>query len=322
MSVKPEKLRIGTRGSPLALRQAEMVRAALGRVAPGLALETVVIRTSGDWNPADGDVRLSADAGGKAQFAKEIEEALLDRAIDIAVHSMKDMESVLPEGLEIAHMLPREDPRDIFILNEIAKNSQSISGLPHGLRIGTCSVRREAFLRSLRPDLDITPFRGNVQTRIDKLRAGAVDATLLAAAGLKRLGLESQIGFYIETDEMLPAAGQGAVGIEMRAGEAGIAALLDEISHAETVLCVTAERAALRALGGSCHTPLGAHAEMRGASHIHLRLALAALDGELIMREEGVSPSLSTPHEADAFGFELGQALKAAAPPMLLRQRA
>ena len=320
MTVKPEKLRIGTRGSPLALKQTEMVRAALARAAPDLVTEVVVIKTSGDWKPEDGEARLLESAGGKGQFAKEIEAALLAHEIDIAVHSMKDMETTLPKGLLIAHMLPRVSPLDAILTKSLAKNSQSLSDLKTGAVVGTCSVRRQAFILGVRPDLKVVPMRGNVQTRIDKLRAGQVDATLLAVAGLERLGLEHEIGFVLSAEEMLPAAGQGAIGIEHRASDMEIFKLLEQISCKTTTLCVTAERGALRVLDGSCHTPIGAYAVIKDG-HMHLRLAVAALDGSEIYNFEETSQNVYDPETANIFGEKSGAALKARIPAKLLFQR-
>ena len=320
MTVKPEKLRIGTRGSPLALKQTEMVRAELARVAPDLTTEVVVIKTSGDWKPEDGEARLLESAGGKGQFAKEIEAALLAHEIDIAVHSMKDMETTLPAGLSITHMLPRANPFDILIANDLAKNSQSISDLKQGAVVGTCSVRRQAFLLGLRPDLKIVPMRGNVQTRIDKLRAGQVDATLLAVAGLERLGLAHETGLVLSAEEMLPAAGQGAIGIEHRAVDMKISALLDQVTCRTTTLCVTAERAALRMLDGSCHTPIGAYAVIVNGE-MQLCLAIAALDGSNLHRVAATSQNVYDIETANIFGKKTGAVLKAQILPALLSQR-
>lgn len=320
MSSKLQKLRIGTRGSPLALTQAEMVRAALVRVAPDLETEVVLIKTSGDWKPEDGEARLLESAGGKGQFAKEIEEALLARTVDIGVHSMKDMETMLPKGLVIEHMLPRASPFDAILTKDLAENTQSISDLKQAAVIGTCSVRRQAFLLALRPDLKVLPLRGNVHTRIEKLKSGSMDATLLAVAGLQRLGLEKEIAFTVDAEEMLPAAGQGAVGIERRIDDTEISALLDKISCRETVLSVTAERAALHVLDGSCHTPIGGYAVIVDGE-MRLRLAVAALDGSEIYKSESASQNVQSLESAWDFGILAGKELKAQIPPYLLDQR-
>lgn len=316
-----QKIRIGTRGSPLALKQAAMVRAEITRVAPDMQIEVVVIKTSGDWRPEQGETRLIEEQGGKGQFAKEIEEALLAGTIDIAVHSMKDMESDLPEGLMIDHMLPREDARDIILFNALSE-IRSLADLPPGARVGTASVRRMAFLKALRPDLQITTLRGNVQTRIDKMRSGQVDVILLAVAGLKRLELEDEIarGLILAPEEFLPPAGQGAIGIERRKNDKKLLAILGQISCKITVFCVVAERAALRVLSGSCHTPIGACATIQDGQ-MYLRLKLAALDGSVLYTEE-IRQVIHTVQEAEKLGVALGEKLKARVPENLLQQKA
>jgi hydroxymethylbilane synthase len=267
-------LRIGTRGSPLALAQARLVRAALAAcfaelAAPG-ALETVVVRTTGD-RVQD---RPLAEIGGKGLFTKEIDEALLDGRIDMAVHSMKDVPTRLPDGLLIAAMLPREDPRDVLI----AKGAGSIAALPEGARIGTASLRRKAQLLRLRPDLRVETLRGNVATRMAKVETGVVDATLLALAGLARLGHDPLPGVPLAVEEMLPAVGQGAVGIEARAGDARILELLQAIDHTPTSRAVACERALLEVLDGSCRTPIAALAEP-DATGLRLRGLVLRPDG-------------------------------------------
>ncbi len=244
------RLRIGTRGSGLALAQAREVQRRL-MAAHGLEeaeIEIVVIRTSGDRIQD----RPLSEAGGKGLFTKEIEEGLLDKTIDLAVHSMKDMPTVLPEGLTISAMLPREDVRDAFI----SVKWSSIEALPQGATVGSSSLRRQAQLRRLRPDLQVVTYRGNVETRLKKLADGVVDATLLAVAGLKRLGLADRITAVIPDDVMLPAVAQGAIGIECRFDDEATAALLAPLNDAATSLCVTAERAFLNRLEGSCRTPI------------------------------------------------------------------
>lgn len=320
MTGLPEKIRIGTRGSPLALKQTEIVCAALARAAPELQTEILIIKTSGDWKKEDGETRLEALQGGKAQFAKEIEEALLAGRIDAAVHSMKDM-GVLPEGLIINHMLPREDARDVLIFKDLANYSQNIEGLKQGAHIATASVRRQAFLLARRSDLRITPLRGNVGTRLEKIRTGAADATLLALAGLKRLGIDPGPSVILEPEDMLPAAGQGAVGIEIRATDQKVLSVLDQISCRETVLRVKAERAVLAALGGSCHTPIGAHAVLESDGRLWLRAALISLDGTQIYEEEARA-AVKDFAAAESFGHETGMRIRARAPAELLDQRA
>jgi hydroxymethylbilane synthase len=217
-------------------------------------IEIVVIRTTGDRIQD----RPLSEAGGKGLFTKEIEEGLLDRTIDLAVHSMKDMPTVLPEGLSIAAMLPREDVRDAFI----SAKWPSIDALPQGAVVGSSSLRRQAQLKRLRPDLQVTTFRGNVETRLRKLADGTVDATLLAVAGLNRLGLADRITAAVPDELMLPAVAQGAIGIECRFDDEDTTALLGPLNDAPTALCVTAERAFLGRLEGSCRTPIAGLGEL------------------------------------------------------------
>ncbi len=263
------KFRLGTRGSPLALTQAGMVRDALcaahGWHADAVAL--VVIRTTGD-RVQD---RPLAEIGGKALWTKELDRALLDRDIDAAVHSMKDVETIRPPAIQIAAMLPRADVRDRLI------GAESVATLPQGAVVGTSSPRRRAQLLRLRPDLKVVMFRGNVDTRLAKLAAGEADATLLAAAGLDRLGRDG-IGRAIPTDTMLPAPAQGAVGIEVRADDDGAARALAVIDDPATSACVLTERAFLAALGADCHSPVAALAGLSG-SMLSLRAELIAEDG-------------------------------------------
>jgi hydroxymethylbilane synthase len=251
-------VRIGTRGSPLALAQAREVRerlqAAHGPAGP--AFEVHVIRTSGDRIQD----RPLSEVGGKGLFTKEIEEALLAGDIDLAVHSMKDMPTVLPAGLAIACHLPREDVRDAFI----SARAASLSGLPAGAVVATSSLRRQAQVKRLRPDLVVIPMRGNVDTRLRKLADGIADATLLACAGLRRLGLTDRITSAVPVEEMLPAVAQGAIGVEARADDLAVLELLAPINHQPTALAVTAERAFLARLDGSCRTPIAGLAELAG----------------------------------------------------------
>jgi len=253
-------LRIGSRGSPLALVQARQVQSRIA-AACGLdpaSIEIKVIRTTGD---AIQDRPLS-DAGGKGLFTKEIEEALLSNAIDLAVHSSKDMTAVLPQGLALSAFLPREDARDAFI----SSKAKSLRELPAGAVIGTASLRRQALVKRIRPDVAVVPLRGNVETRLRKIEAGEADATLLAVAGLKRLGLLSAAAALLDIDEFLPAVGQGAIGIETRAGDAATLALVARIDDADTATALAAERAFLAVLDGSCRTPIGGHARISGGT--------------------------------------------------------
>jgi len=297
-------LRLGTRGSPLALVQAHMVQAALC-AAHGWAEDDVMIvpiRTTGD-RVQD---RALAEIGGKALWTKELDRALLDGEIDCAVHSMKDVETIRPEAIRIAAMLPRADVRDRLI------GAASIETLPQGARVGTSSPRRAAQLRRLRPDLRPMLFRGNVDTRLAKLAAGEVDATLLAAAGLDRLG-RADIGAAIPTDVMLPAPAQGAVGIEARAADARMLDRLAAISHAPTLACVLLERALLAALHADCHSPVGGLATLEG-DQATIRAELLSEDGSAHVTGDGYG-NIADPGIAGA----LAEDLLARAPPSVRR---
>jgi hydroxymethylbilane synthase len=252
------KIRIGTRGSPLALAQAREVQQRLEAAhGPGkLAFEVRVIKTSGDRIQD----RPLAEAGGKGLFTKEIEEALLAGEVDIAVHSMKDMPTLLPAGLAVTCFLPREDVRDAFI----SRKAPALAALPAGAVVATSSLRRQAQVKHVRPDLEVVAMRGNVETRLRKLAEGAADATLLALAGLKRLGLEDRATAPVPVEEMLPAVAQGAIGVETRADDFVMAELVAPINHEPTALTVTAERAFLATLEGSCRMPIAALAELAG----------------------------------------------------------
>jgi hydroxymethylbilane synthase len=292
-------LRLGTRGSKLALTQAGLVRDALARavaaLAPPDAIEIVVIKTTGD---AIQD-RPLAEAGGKGLFVKEIEEALLAGRIDAAVHSMKDMPTAQPAGLVIAAFLPREDARDVLI----AGNATRIADLRQGAIVGTSALRRRAQLLHRRPDLQIVNLRGNVDTRLAKREAGDVEATLLALAGLKRLGM-AHVGTAVPEDEMLPAVGQGAICIECRADDAATLGSLAAINHADTATCVTAEHAMLAVLDGSCRTPIAGHAVVT-QDGLHLRGLIAKPDGSQLIATERRGAAA----DAEALGREAGHDL-------------
>jgi hydroxymethylbilane synthase len=295
-------IRLGTRGSPLARIQTDMVKAALADrhealKAPG-AIEVVVISTTGD-QVAD---RPLADIGGKGLFCKEIEMALFDGRIDCGVHSMKDMPTWLPDGLVIGGMLPRADPRDVLI----TRKADSIEGLVAGALIGSASLRRQAQILAKRPDLKVVNFRGSVGTRLRKLDDGEVDATLLAKAGLDRLALADVPSVVLSPEEMLPAVGQGVIGLECRAEDDDLLALLAMIDHRPTSCCVEAERAMLDVLDGSCHTPIGAYAIADGAT-MHLRGLVARADGSTCFEVE----RRGSVGEAVALGRDAGQELRA-----------
>jgi hydroxymethylbilane synthase len=268
-------LRIGTRGSALALAQAAELRQRLAQAHAELAapdaIETVTIRTTGDKL---GDRSLAA-LGGKGLFTKELEEALIAGTIDCAVHSAKDLPSLLPPGLALVCHLPREDPRDAFFSLKAA----SLAALPPGAVVGTSSPRRHAQVLHARPDLRVVPLRGNVDTRLAKLAAGAIDATLLAVAGVKRLGMADRITRIMPSDEILPAVAQGAIGIESRAGDARVRRYLDALDDRATAACVTAERAVMAAIEGSCRTPMAALAELGADDVLSLRALIIRPDG-------------------------------------------
>ena len=296
-------LRIGTRGSPLALAQANAVRQMLLAAHPDLAgapPEIVVIKTTGDRVTE----RPLADLGGKGLFTKELDEALLSGAIDVAVHSMKDVPTALPDGLLIDSLLPREDPRDAWI----SRDAASLAALPAGAVVGTASLRRKAQILHARPELNVANLRGNVETRIRKIAEGAADATLLALAGLRRLGLVEHARAVLDPEEMLPAVAQGAIGVECRAEGSRVRTLLAPLDHAETACCVAAERALLAALDGSCRTPIAALATLEGD-----RMSLRAM----VLRPDGSEIHETARHgaagDAVAMGRDAGEELKARA---------
>jgi hydroxymethylbilane synthase len=271
-------LRIGSRGSPLALAQAHEVQRRLA-AACGVAAERIEIKTIRTTGDAIQDRPLAA-AGGKGLFTKEIEEALLAQNIDLAVHSSKDMPTVLPDGLLLDAFLPREDPRDAFI----SRKAKRLRDLPHGAVVGTASLRRQAMVKRLRADLKVVTLRGNVETRLRKLDAGEADATLLAVAGLKRLGLLASATMILDADAFLPAVGQGAIGIETRADDERTRALVTKINDVDTAMALAAERAFLAVLDGSCRTPIAGHARVS--------------DGVLRFRGMILRPDGSEAHEA------------------------
>ena len=300
-------LRIGTRGSPLALAQAEEVRRRLAANWPDLAAPGAVailpIKTTGDRIQD----RTLANAGGKGLFTKEIEEALLAGTVDIAVHSMKDMPTWLPDGLVIEWLLPREDPRDVLI----AEGARRIADLPSGAVIGTSSLRRQAQILAARPDLRVVNLRGNVETRLRKIAAGEANATLLALAGLKRLGLDRYGQAVLDTAEMLPAVAQGAIGIECRQSDSRARRFLDPLHHVETGMAVAAERALLARLDGSCRTPIAALAVIDGGRRLRLDALIATPDGRRVLRavREGAAS------DAAALGHDAGEELRQTAGP-------
>ncbi|MDQ0468004.1 hydroxymethylbilane synthase [Labrys wisconsinensis] len=297
-------LRIGTRGSPLALAQAHETARRLGAahgVDPG-RFAIVVFKTSGDRIQD----RPLSEAGGKGLFTKELEQALLEGAIDIAAHSAKDMATTLPPGLAIAAFLEREDPRDALIAPGVA----TLADLPHGAVVGSASLRRQAQLKRLRPDLRPVLFRGNVETRLRKIAEGAADATLLALAGLKRLGLEGHASEILPVETFLPAVGQGAIALETREADAEARRLVAAIGHRDTEIAVRAERAFLAVLDGSCRTPIAGHARVEGG-RVAFRGQILTPDGSEAHETEREGPAA----EADALGRAAGEELRARGGP-------
>ena len=269
------RLRIGSRGSQLALWQANHVAALLRE--QGHTVEIEIIKTTGDKIT---DVAL-AKVGTKGMFTKEIEEALADNRVDLAVHSLKDVPTELAPEFELAAIMKREDPRDAFISVKFT----TLEELPQGAKVGTSSLRRQAQLKALRPDLETFPLRGNVDTRIRKLESGEYDAIILAAAGVHRLGLHKHVRSRISADTMCPAVGQGALAIEIRHSDAQTRTLLAFLNDAETRAAIECERALLGSMGGGCQVPIGAYAEKRG-NKLHLRAMVGRPDGSLILREQ------------------------------------
>ena len=304
MAQSTASLRIGTRGSPLAMVQARTVRSRLA-AATGVkedTIELVVIRTTGDIIQD----RTLAEEGGKGLFTKEIEEALLGQRIDLAVHSAKDMPTLLPAGLILAACLEREDPRDVFI----SRKARTLAELPRSASLGTTSPRRQAIAKRIRPDLTIVPLRGNVETRLRKLDNDDVDATLLALAGLKRLGLAEHATNIMSAEEFLPAVGQGAIGIEVRADNSRLRDILAHIDHADTSTAVACERAFLAALDGSCKTPIAGHATISGNA-VQFRGLIARPDGTAAHDISGTGNR----KDAATIGADAGREIKHRAGP-------
>lgn len=303
-------LRVGTRGSPLALTQTRMFLSLLARFCPVLrgmdVFQEHAIRTTGDATQASG-VRL-ADIGGKGLFAKEIHDALLDRRIDFAVHSLKDLETTLPPGIVLACTLPREDARDALILGpecEPAATGGPYGAVPWGAVVGSGSVRRQAQMLHLRPDLRVVNIRGNVHSRLDKVRRGDVTASLLAVAGMIRLDLAHEADLVLGLHEMVPAACQGIVGVTVRAADEELRSLLSAITDADADVAAAAERALLAALDGSCQTPAGAYARMLPDGRMHLAGLVARPDGSFLMRREVECLRSDAARAGTALGDEL-----------------
>ncbi len=268
-------IRIATRGSMLALQQSGTVKATLENLWPQIRFELRIIKTTGDKITG---VAL-AEVGGKGLFVKEIEDALLDGSADLAVHSMKDVPAALPDGLVIAAVPEREDPRDALIV----RGGNTIGDLCHGARVGTGSLRRSAQIRAMRPDFEVCGLRGNIETRLRKLDSGQFDAIILAAAGLKRMGWQERVTMYMDPAQFLPAIGQGALGIEARSEDDKILRFLAPIDHRETEITVRAERSLLKELDGGCQVPIGGYARLAGKI-IELSGLVASPDGRQLFR--------------------------------------
>jgi len=299
-------LKIATRQSPLALWQANYVKDRLQQLYPDLTIELVPMVTKGD-------VILDsplAKIGGKGLFVKELENALLTKEADIAVHSMKDVPMQFPEGLGLAVICQREDPRDAFV----SHSYRTFAELPQGAVVGTSSLRRQCQLKALRPDLDIRSLRGNVGTRLSKLDNGDYDAIILASAGLIRLGLADRIASFIDVEQSLPAAGQGAVGIECRTDDMQVQTLLAPLADAETTYCVRAERAMNNHLQGGCQVPIGGYAVLQ-QGQLYLRALVGDIDGSRIIRAEGKSAV----ENAEVLGVQIAEQLLAQGADKILQ---
>ena len=303
-----QKLVVGTRGSALALWQTEHVIQRLKTAAPALAIEVKTITTEGDVKRD----RPLSQVGGKGLFVKEIEQALLTGEIDLAVHSLKDMPTGQPQGLTIGAVLERADPRDALVTQEVGGG---LAALAAEARVGTSSLRRRAQLLAARPELQVFELRGNVDTRLRKLRAGEYDAVVLAAAGLIRLGYANAIGQTLPVDVMLPAAGQGALCVEVRVGDEATAAMTAVLDHPRTSQATQAERALLRRLEGGCQVPVGAYAEVAD-DQVHLRGLVASLDGTRLVRDEITGPAAA----GGQLGTELAEHLLAAGADAILEE--
>jgi hydroxymethylbilane synthase len=307
------RLRIGTRGSSLALWQANHIADRLTQLH-GVETEIIRVRTSGDRMQSTPVAQINeiigAESGAKGIFIKELEEALLANTVDLAVHSMKDVPTDTPAGLAFPAITRREDPRDCLI----SRNGRSLKGLPNSARIGTSSLRRQAQLRHHRPDMDVLDLRGNVDTRMKKLDAGEFDAVVLAMAGVNRLGLASRVTQVLGEDFMLPAVGQGALGIETRADDAETQRLVASLDDTDSRVCVTAERALLRTLHGGCQIPLGALGVLRGGE-LHLEAGVFSVSGTDCVRTSENGP----PEDAEDIGIRLAEALLAEGADRFLR---
>lgn len=302
-----KQIRIGTRASALALWQAEWVKSELEKKYPGTSVTLTKIKTTGDKIL---DVPL-AKVGGKGLFVKEIEEAMLENEIDIAVHSMKDVPTFFPDGLHLSCITKREDPRDALL----TRNKVKFKDLPKGANVGTSSLRRQAQLMHVRPDFVIHQLRGNVDTRLRKLKEGQYDAIILAAAGVKRLGLAENVSEYIDPEISLPAIGQGALGIECRVDDRELNDMIAFFNHADTRTCVTGERALLRRLEGGCQVPIACYGEMKDGK-LHLTGLVGSVDGKRIIKDA----TDGAPEKAEKLGVMLAEKLLSRGADVILRE--
>lgn len=303
-----QQLIIGTRGSALALCQAHMIKEELEAAFPDLEVRLKKIKTTGDKIT---DVPL-AKVGGKGLFVKEIEEALYRKEIGMAVHSMKDVPTFLPEGLHLAAITRREDPRDVVI----SQNGKHLLDLPRGARIGTSSLRRQSQIKHRRPDFEIIPLRGNLDTRIKKVGLEGLDAVILAAAGLHRMGWQDRITEYLDPEICLPAIGQGALGLECRASDGQVNPMLARFNHPGTSRCVRAERAFLKRLEGGCQVPIAAYAQIRDEERLVLEGLVASVDGTRVIRDGAAGD----PEQPERLGIDLAEGLLSQGADAILRE--
>jgi hydroxymethylbilane synthase len=305
--VSSKIVRIGTRGSLLALTQSGFIQKQIEALWPDVRVELTIIKTTGDKIQ---DVPL-AKVGGKGLFVKEIEEALLAREVDLAVHSMKDVPALLPQGLVIGVVPKREDPRDVLVTDK----ARSLMDLPPSARVGSSSLRRAAQVRFHRPDIQVENLRGNLDTRLRKLKEGLYDAILLAAAGLHRMGWRDRITAYLEVEDFLPAIGQGALGLEFRKDDAPIRNLLMPLHHEDTFITVQAERSLLERLEGGCQVPIGGHARVVG-KRVELTGLVASVDGSTVFRASRTAPG----EDAARLGIQVAEELLAAGARSILEE--
>lgn len=305
-------IKLGTRGSPLALKQANMVADALKAAHPDITVDIVPIKSNADWKPEQGEKPLSADQGGKGLFAKEVESAIINGDVDCGVHSLKDIESFMPEELVINHVLPRANPADVFV----SKNYGSFDDLPDSGTIGTCSPRRQSLALSKRPDLKIVPFRGNVQTRLDKIMNNQVDGTFLAMAGLERLDIIKDypdLNFEaLDVQHFIPAAAQGIIGIQTLKANTKLHNLLEKIHCQKTLLQAKSERSVLKSMDGSCHSPLAAHT-ITNSNELTVRSFSGSEDGKKCFYQEKTMACNSI-DEAQILGKNTAEDLKKQLP--------